>query len=188
MAERYDIRDKVVLITGLLAFLIAGVVITAGQVAIGNPFGDDGKGAIILGQHKKRSSSTSEQDQQQTTTTPQQQQTTTTPQQQTTTTPDQQTTTTPAPTPTATISEAFRPPLAAQLVTSIWVCEPGAVTPNFMPLMSAGPLTFSATTPPSRPALIAICLSGAWMATLTMFAPVASSPSSSSFSNASLPA
>ena len=37
------------------------------------------------------------------------------------------------------------------------------------------------TTPASRPALIAICLSGASSATRTMFAPVASSPSSSSF-------
>jgi hypothetical protein len=44
--------------------------------------------------------------------------------------------------------------------------------------------TLFATTPGSRPALRAICLSGASMATLTMFAPVASSPESSSFSNA----
>lgn len=55
------ISPRVVLITGLLAFVIAGVVITAGQVAIGNPFGSDGRGAIILGQHKKKKSSQSEQ-------------------------------------------------------------------------------------------------------------------------------
>ncbi len=28
----------------------------------------------------------------------------------------------------------------------MWVDEPGALTPNFMPLMSAGPFTFSATS------------------------------------------
>src|SRR6185312_619047 len=48
--------------------------------------------------------------------------------------------------------------------------------------------TFSATTPPSRPALTAICFSGASSAMRTMFAPVASSPSRSSFSNAVLAA
>jgi len=114
------ISPRVVLITGLLAFVIAGVVITAGQIAIGNPFGSDGKGAIILGQHKKKSSSKQDELNQQGTITetapsqdaPQQttpkprpgrdpQTTTTTPQQ---TTPRQQTapqqvptTTTPAP-------------------------------------------------------------------------------------------
>ena len=56
------------------------------------------------------------------------------------------TTEAPAPTPMATMSVGLRPPLAAQLLTSMWVCEPGAVTPNFMPLISAGPLTFSATS------------------------------------------
>ena len=43
------VKPKVVALTAALAFLIAGVVLTAGQVAIGNPFGDDGNGAIILG-------------------------------------------------------------------------------------------------------------------------------------------
>jgi hypothetical protein len=46
----------------------------------------------------------------------------------------------------------------------------------------------SATTPGSSPALIAICFKGAEIATRTMFAPVASSPLSFSFSNAVLPA
>ena len=49
------VHPKVVAVTALLAFVIAGVVVTAGQVAIGNPFGDDGNGAIILGQGKKKS-------------------------------------------------------------------------------------------------------------------------------------
>ncbi len=78
------IHPKVVAITAALAFLIAGVLVTAGQLAIGNPFGHDGNGAIILGQHKKKSSSSQDTQQQQNTTTEQQQ---TTPQQ---TTPDAQ--------------------------------------------------------------------------------------------------
>src|SRR5690606_12290558 len=48
--------------------------------------------------------------------------------------------------------------------------------------------TFSTTTPPSRPAFSAICLSGASIALLTICAPVASSPESSSDSKTSLPA
>jgi hypothetical protein len=98
------INPKVVLITGLLAFLIAGAVITFGQVVAGHPFGKEGHGAIILGQHKKRASTDT---QQQNTTTDQQQTTTTTPsQQQTTTTPDQQQTTTTPTTPQQTTPQA----------------------------------------------------------------------------------
>ena len=81
------INPKVVLITGRLAFVIAGVVLTAGQLAIGNPFGDDGNGAIILGGGKN-----SKQSREQNTTT-EQQQTVPADQQQTTpqqTTPDEQ--------------------------------------------------------------------------------------------------
>jgi Sec-independent protein translocase protein TatA len=95
------IHPKVILVTGLLAFVIAGLVITGGQVLAGK----SGHGAIILGQHKKTSSS--EDSQQQDTTTEQQQTTTTTPdQQQTTTTPDQQQTTTTPTTPQQTTPQA----------------------------------------------------------------------------------
>jgi hypothetical protein len=91
------INPKVAIVTGLLAFVIAGLAITTAQVLAGHPFGKEGHGAIILGQHHKRASSNTDTEQQNTTT--DQQQTTTTPdQQQTTTTPDQkqqQTTTTP---------------------------------------------------------------------------------------------
>ena len=52
------INPKVALITGLVAFVIAGVVLTAGQLAIGNPFGDDGNGAIILGGGKNSKKNT----------------------------------------------------------------------------------------------------------------------------------
>ncbi|HEX5910057.1 MAG TPA: hypothetical protein VFY44_06150, partial [Thermoleophilaceae bacterium] len=57
------INPKVALITGLVAFVIAGVVLTAGQLAIGNPFGDDGDGAIILGggKNSKRNTETEPQ-------------------------------------------------------------------------------------------------------------------------------
>jgi hypothetical protein len=85
------INPKVAIVTGLLAFVIAGLVITGAQVLAGH-----GHGAIILGQHHKPASSNTDTEQQNTTT--EQQQTTTTPdQQQTTTTPTtpQQTTTTP---------------------------------------------------------------------------------------------
>ena len=80
------IKPKVVVLTAVLAFLIAGVVLTAGQLAIGNPFGDDGNGAIILGGGKNSSKNSSEQEQQNTTTEPQQ----TAPAEQQQTTPDQQ--------------------------------------------------------------------------------------------------
>ena len=43
----------------------------------------------------------------------------------------------------------------------------------FRPSPSGKLATFSATTPASRPALIAICFRGAEIATRTMFAPVA---------------
>jgi hypothetical protein len=50
----------------------------------------------------------------------------------------------------------------------------------FRPWPTGSSDTLLATTPGSRPALRAICFRGASMATLTMFAPVASSPVSSS--------
>jgi len=82
------INPKIVAITAALAFVIAGVVLTMGQLAIGNPFGSDGDGALILGQ-KKKSSSSDDAERQNTTTAPQQ----TTPETQQTTpqaVPDQQ--------------------------------------------------------------------------------------------------
>ena len=84
------IKPKVVALTAALAFLIAGVVLTAGQLAIGNPFGDDGNGAIILGGGKN--SKRSQESQQQNTTTEPQQTTPSEEQQQTTpeAAPDQQ--------------------------------------------------------------------------------------------------
>ena len=66
------IKPKVVALTAALAFLIAGVVLTAGQLAIGNPFGDDGNGAIILGGGKNSKRSQTESQPQNTTTEPQQ--------------------------------------------------------------------------------------------------------------------
>ena len=48
--------------------------------------------------------------------------------------------------------------------------------------------TFSTTTPPSRPALIAICFNGASIAYSTILAPVASSPVSDNFLNTTVPA
>ena len=46
----------------------------------------------------------------------------------------------PAPTPMMDTSEAFRPCLARKKLTTMLVDEPGAVTPIFLPLRSAGPL------------------------------------------------
>ncbi len=66
------INPKVVAITAALAFVIAGVVLTAGQLAIGNPFGEDGNGALILGQGKRTSNAKDAEQQQQNTTTEQQ--------------------------------------------------------------------------------------------------------------------
>jgi hypothetical protein len=86
MARR--INPKIVAITAALAFVIAGVVLTAGQLAIGNPFGEDGNGAIILGGGKNSKKNTEAEPQNTTTeqqTVPEDQQTT--PQQ---TTPDGQ--------------------------------------------------------------------------------------------------
>ena len=80
------IKPKVVVLTAALAFLIAGVVLTAGQLAIGNPFGDDGNGAIILGGGAKKGKDTTEPQQQNTTTEPQQ----TAPEEQQQQAPDQQ--------------------------------------------------------------------------------------------------
>jgi hypothetical protein len=76
---RGRINPKVALITGLVAFVIAGVVLTAGQLAIGNPFGDDGNGAIILGGGKNSKRNTTTEPQNTTTeqqTVPEDQQTT----------------------------------------------------------------------------------------------------------------
>jgi len=88
------INPKVALITGLLAFVIAGLFITGGQVLAGNPFGSKGNGAIILGQHKNKDKPSSTKEEQQQSTTPDQQQTTPQDQQQQQTTPQQKQTTT----------------------------------------------------------------------------------------------
>ena len=67
---------------------------------------------------------------------------------------------------------------------------PAAIMSTYSPVAALRPQpvvrlrTFSTTTPASRPVLMAICLRGASAATRTMFAPVASSPARSSFSNA----
>lgn len=91
------INPKVALITGLLAFVIAGLFITGGQVLAGNPFGSKGNGAIILGQHKNKDKPSSTKEEQQQSTTPDQQQTTPQDQQQQTTPQQpQQTTTAPS--------------------------------------------------------------------------------------------
>ncbi len=91
------INPKIALITGLLAFVIAGLFITGGQVLAGNPFGSKGNGAIILGQHKNKDKPSSTKEEQQQSTTPDQQQTTPQDQQQQQTTPQQQQQTTTAP-------------------------------------------------------------------------------------------
>lgn len=110
------ISPRVILITGLLAFVIAGVVITAGQIAIGNPFGSDGKGAIFLGQHKKKKSSQSGQQKTVTETAP-----TKTAPQSTTTTPSQdnrQTRTTPQKTTPQQTSPQAAPKTQTQTTTT----------------------------------------------------------------------
>ena len=91
------INPKIALITGLLAFVIAGLFITGGQVLAGNPFGSKGNGAIILGQHKNKDKPSSTKEEQQQSTTPDQQQTTPQDQQQQTTPQQQQQQTTTAP-------------------------------------------------------------------------------------------
>lgn len=99
------INPKVALITGLLAFVIAGLVITGGQVLAGNPFGSDGNGAIILGQQENNGKSSADGNQPKTT--PDQQQGQPAPQDEQQPTADQQpATTTPSsepkpPTPSA---------------------------------------------------------------------------------------
>ena len=58
----------------------------------------------------------------------------------------------------------------------------------FKPKPVSRPRTFSTITPPSRPALIAICLRGDSTAYSTILAPVASSPVSFNFANATFEA
>ena len=71
---------------------------------------------------------------------------------------------------------------SAERVTLAGSMMPASIRSTYSPVAALRPQpgsrsrTFSATTPPSRPALMAICLSGASTATRTMFAPVASSP------------
>ena len=78
----------------------------------------------------------------------------------------------------------------AERVTLAGSMMPASIRLTYSPVAAFGPKpgsrwrTFSATTPPSRPAFTAICFSGASTATRTMLAPTASSPSSSNFSNA----
>src|SRR5690625_3282200 len=83
---------------------------------------------------------------------------------------------------------------SAERVTLTGSMMPALIRSSYAPVMALRPSptgrlrTFSATTPPSNPALTAICLSGASTATLTMLAPVASSPSRLSLSKVSAPA
>ena len=87
----------------------------------------------------------------------------------------------------AAIDAAF---CSAERVTLAGSMMPALIKSTYSPVAAFKPKpgaklrTFSATTPPSRPALIAICFSGASTATLTMFAPTASSPSRLSFAKA----
>ena len=46
----------------------------------------------------------------------------------------------PAPTPMIDAASGFRPAFASRMLTNMFVDEPGAVTPIFMPLRSAGDL------------------------------------------------
>src|ERR1035437_4086616 len=79
---------------------------------------------------------------------------------------------------------------SADLVTLAGSMIPAAKRSTYSPVAASRPcptgsvFTFSTTTPPSRPAFTAICLSGSSTARRTMVAPVASSPDSSSFLNA----
>src|SRR5262249_193550 len=87
----------------------------------------------------------------------------------------------------AAIEAAF---CSAERVTLTGTLIPALTMATYSPVAASKPWpglilrTFSATTPPSRPALTAICLSGASVARRTICAPVASSPVRSSFSNA----
>ena len=122
------IKPKVALITGLVAFAIAGVVLTAGQLAIGNPFGDDGNGAIILGGGKNSKKNTIEP----------QQQNTTTEQQQTAPPEEEPQQTTPGATPDQQQTAPVEPEVERQ--------APGRTTPQAVPRVQ------TQTTPnPVRP-------------------------------------
>src|SRR5664280_1197258 len=87
----------------------------------------------------------------------------------------------------AAIDAAF---CSAERVTLAGSMMPALTMSTYSPVAASRPCpasrlrTLSTTTPPSRPAFTAICLSGDSSASRTMFAPVASSPMSSSFSNA----
>src|SRR4029453_7804282 len=87
----------------------------------------------------------------------------------------------------AAIDAAF---CSAERVTLAGSTMPALIMSTYSPVSALRPwpggreVIFSATTPPSRPALIAICLSGAVSAARTMFTPVFSSPARSSLSNA----
>src|SRR5699024_1018238 len=82
----------------------------------------------------------------------------------------------------------------AERVTLTGSLMPAASRSSYPPVTALRPnpgsrlATLSATTPASRPAFVAICFSGASTATLTMLAPVASSPSSARSAKAALPA
>ena len=82
----------------------------------------------------------------------------------------------------------------AERVTFAGSIIPALIMSTYSPVAAFKPspafklATRSATTPPSQPALVAICFNGASIATRTMFTPVASSPSSLMSFNASLPA
>lgn len=119
------INPKVVAITAALAFVIAGVFLTAGQLAIGNPFGKDGDGAIILGQ-KGKSKKSGDDERQNTTTEPQQ--TTTQPQQQSTT-PDQQQTAPVVPEQEGQQPQQQRAPTPTTPQTTTPTPAPGSVQP-----------------------------------------------------------
>ncbi len=62
-----------------------------------------------------------------------------------------------APTPTNAAASGLRPALASRMLTNMLVDEPGAVTPIFMPLRSAGPLYAAALSllmPSTMPAYL----------------------------------
>src|SRR5699024_3248295 len=90
-------------------------------------------------------------------------------------------------------SPAMEPAFCSALrVTLAGSMMPSAIMSTYSPVAALSPSpagrlpTFSATTPPLKPALTAICFSGACAATRSMFAPVASSSSSCSLSKAAL--
>ena len=79
----------------------------------------------------------------------------------------------------AAFCSAERVTLAGSMIPALTMSTYSPVA-AFRPSPAGRPFTFSTTTPPSRPAFAAICLSGASQATNTMCAPVASSPSRAS--------